>query len=192
MRSDKHFAISACTHFPRVDVGIISLSILLGLTFTASSNVSAANSLIVIEQAIWTDRINPDTREFGLKYEDAAPKKPLYFWMHVKGNEGALTRLEAEGKLPIRHKWFRRTLTSVNPEGVMQVVDNITVPTARVEALHKLKSEVARRTYFDWRTWSMKENIRLGQWRVSVVYADNSPVLCGTNREPCEFFIEIK
>ena len=172
--------------------GIISTGVLVGVLLTAIPITSAANSFIEIEQAVWTDRINPDTREYALKYEGTAPKKPLYLWMHVKGNEEALNHLEAEGKLPIRHKWFRKTRTRVNPEGVMQVIDSIPVPTARIDVLHKLKSEVAKQSYFDWRTWSMKENIGPGQWRVSVVYADNKPVLCGENRSPCEFLIDIE
>lgn len=152
----------------------------------------AAEDLVEIVRAVWTDRVDPDTRQFGVEYDSAAPKKSLYLWMHVKGNRRALARLEADGKLPIRHKWFRHTLTSISPEGVMQVVDNIPVPTARIEVLGKLKTEVAERSYFDWRTWSKKDNIHRGQWRVTVVYANNTPVTCGENREPCEFFIEVR
>lgn len=177
---------------PFATAGACAASIVVGLALAAPQVARAEKDLVEIVQAIWTDRIDPGSRQFGAKYDDVAPEKPLYLWMHVRGNKKALARLEADGKLPIRHKWFRQTLTSINPEGVMQVTDNIPVPAARIEVLSKLKSEVAGRGYFNWRTWSKKENIHPGQWRVRVVYANNAPVACGANQDPCEFFIEVR
>ncbi len=168
------------------------VAIALVLSLAASPIARADEDLIEIVQTVWTDRVEPNTRQFGLKIEGSTPPRTLYLWMQVKGKKGALDRLETDGKLPIRHKWFRETLTSINPEGVMQVVDNIPVPAARIELLDKLRSEVAIRKHFDWRTWSKKDNIRRGRWRVTVVYADNSPVACGAGQKPCEFFIEVR
>lgn len=170
----------------------------IGILITAATLVAycpealAAGNLVEVLQAVWTDHVDTNTRRFGKTYQATAPAKPLYLWMRLKGSKEALARLEADGKLPIRHKWFRESVVGIDAEGVMQVVDNIPIPAARIETLEKLKIEVSARGYFDWRTWSEKENVQPGQWRVTVVYADNSPVICGEDRESCEFSIEVR
>ncbi|WP_054773918.1 DUF2914 domain-containing protein [Methylogaea oryzae] len=89
---------------------------------------------------------------------------------------------------------FRETISRVRPEGVTAMTDQIDVPVAHRELLPGLRRELRDQGYFDWRTWSSKDNLLPGVWRVRVVYADNAPVLCGDGgeRRPCEYSLEVR
>ena len=51
-----------------------------------------------------------------------------------------------------------------------------------------------RRGYFDWRTWSVKANLRRGTYHVEVLHQDGTPVSCDLHGEavrPCVFGIRV-
>lgn len=169
--------------------GAILLSALL-----SAPSVHAEQELIEITHAVWTDGVNRATREYAREYQEQAPAGSLYLWMRIKAHQGALDRLASEGKLPIRHQWYRESLLGVLPEGSAEteMIDDIAIPAARKSLAHSLQSEINQRGFFDWRTWSVKQKIKRGTWQVRVVYADYSPVLCGEEHKPCEYLINVE
>ena len=166
---------------------VAALSVSLNLGPAGLSR--AEEPLLTIEKAFWTDGVSDC--QHGYVYTDSAPLGPLWLWMSVRGKEGALKKLQEAGKLPIYHKWYRHTITGISPEGVTEMIDKIPIPAGKPEVIEELRNEISLRTFFNWRTWSMKENARRGDWVVKVVYADNTPVKCDGNKD-CEYKIRIK
>lgn len=153
-----------------------------------------ASPLIEIEKAVWTGGVNQDTKQPTSNISRGSVGTRLVLWMQVKGTQGALSRLASEGKLPLRHKWFRGTIVGFQAEGVAKPTDEIEIPAARRGVIDRLSSEVRTLGYFNWRTWSSKEKLSRGHWRVKVVYADNTPVLCRalSGWKPCEYDVEVR
>ncbi|BBL70027.1 DUF2914 domain-containing protein [Methylogaea oryzae] len=149
---------------------------------------------IEIAATAWAAEVDKSRRQPINPLAVGRARQGVFLWMQVKGSAAALDKLAAEGKLPIRHKWFRETISRVRPEGVTAMTDQIDVPVAHRELLPGLRRELRDQGYFDWRTWSSKDNLLPGVWRVRVVYADNAPVLCGDGgeRRPCEYSLEVR
>lgn len=166
-------------------IAALSVSLIFSLTGVSRSE----EPLLTIEKAVFTDVVSD--RQHGTVYTGSAPVGPLWLWMIVRGKEGALKKLEEAGKLPIYHKWYRYTIIGISAEGVTEMIDKIPIPAGKMELIEDLRNEISLRTSFTWRTWSMKENARRGDWVVKVVYADNTPVTCDGN-EDCEYKITIK
>lgn len=150
---------------------------------------AAADDLIEIASHEWTDQVTED-RQHGRAFTETAPVAPLNLWMLVKASPGALKALAERGKLPIFHQWFRLAIAGTSAEGATEMIDSIALDAGRPDLLRQLGLEVERRGFFDWRTWSRKDNIRAGTWLVRIKYADNTPVRCGG--QPCEFRITVK
>ncbi|MDD5329880.1 MAG: hypothetical protein PHX38_07745 [Sulfuricella sp.] len=149
---------------------------------------------VEIDKAVWTTGVNMDTKQPESDISGSTVGSRLMLWMRVKGTGEALSKLSAEGKLPIRHKWFRGTITGFRAEGVAKPTDEIEIPAGKRGAVEKLATEVRTQGYFSWRTWSSKEKLARGHWRVTVVYSDNTPVLCAASSgwKPCEYKIEVR
>jgi len=170
------------------------LLLLFILCFTMSAIlpcrlVLAEEARLTVEEAVWTNVIND--RDHGAAYDHIAPVAPLYLWMKVKGSNWALHRLQEAGKLPIYHQWFRHSIIGVSAEGVTKMIDNIMITAGDPALAGQLETEISSRGFFDWRTWSMKEHIREGDWFVKVVYADGTPVLCEGDKA-CEYAISVE
>lgn len=149
--------------------------------------------LLEIEETHWARRVDPASRNVIGVQQQARAYVPLVLWMRIRAGDAALARLESAGKLPIRHRWFRESYAGVSAEGVTEMTDSIALGAGTREKLGALRHEVHERGFFDWRTWSYKARPGPGRWRVTVVYADNSPVLCGDeNPQPCRFTITVK
>ena len=150
--------------------------------------------LIEIARAVWAGDVDRESKQPGPALTRSTPGRRLVLWMAVQGSAAALDQLTARGKLPIRHKWFRETLVGVRPEGVATPTDEIEIPAAQPGVVDKLRGEVAATGRFSWRTWSAKDQPGRGRWRVTVVHADNTPVLCPASGGPkaCEFQIDVR
>lgn len=159
--------------------------------FSINAGAAEGGRLIEITQAVWTNDVNRETKNHGGSIDNSPSDKPLYLWLRVRGGKAALDKLESDGLLPIRHKWFKNTITGTTAGGVLRGTDEIDVPAAKKEASSRLREVVEQQKYFLWRTWSKKERVGKGRWVVKVVYADNSPVLCEKSK-PCEYAIEVK
>ena len=172
-------------------------SILASLAFcgAAAFAPAAAQSLVVAEYA-WTSGVQ------DLQFVDRLPPKiavkPIYLWMRIEADAGALSELEAKGMLPIRHRWLRYGGAAVSYEGGGRLIDEMVLGVGQADVVGRLKREVAERNLFDWRTWSMKEHMRRGEWVVEVVYGDEAatPVQCRLDAArppaPCRFRIVVE
>ena len=150
--------------------------------------------LIEIADTVWTQDVNKETRQPVAAISRANPGSRLVLWMKIKGSEAALNQLASQGKLPIRHKWYRDSIMGSEAEGVKTPTDEIEIPAAKRGVIDKLRNEAKAMGFFTWRTWSFKEKANRGTWKVRVVYADNTPVLCGSASGPqaCEYKIEVR
>jgi len=149
----------------------------------------ADETRLVVDKAVWTSGV--ENLDHAQVYGKAAPVAPLYLWMRLKGSNWALQRLHEAGKLPLYHKWFRHSIVGVSSEGVTEAIDSIKIPAGNVQLINQLGREIDARGYFDWRTWSMKENVKRGKWVVKVMYADGAPVLCEGDK-PCVYEIVVQ
>lgn len=169
----------------------ISLYLFCGIGLTASAKDS--EEALQISEFAWTSGIDPKTKNPIEIYTEIAPKnRPLYLWMKIKGGKTALAELRRGGKLPIRHKWFRYIGTRPYFDSTKEPTDTIDLLVGKHEVLSELNAELDNQGFFEWRVWSGKQeaDVRMGWWRVDVVYADNEPVLCG--KDPCVYNILIK
>ncbi len=175
----------SCHRFLRASVMVVCSGLLLSVGL-----LHATERIIEVTDVAWTDGVRD--HQYLQQYDESAPCQPLYFWMRIQGKQRALERLRAEGKLPIRHKWFKLVGEYKNWEENPELKTAVNLSIGREAQLSKLELELENRAFFDWRTWSMKENVRPGWWRVVLVYADDEPVQCGENNEDCEWDIEIR
>lgn len=155
---------------------------------------AAVAPLVQISKAVWTGDVSKATKQPATPLTKAPVGMRLVLWMQIAGSEEALEQLASRGKLPIRHKWFRETMIGIDPEGVATPTDEIEIPAASQGVMAKLRTELQTQGHFTWRTWSAKEKPSRGNWRVRVVYADNSPVMCdtGAGEKPCEYQIDVR
>ena len=150
--------------------------------------------LIEIADVVWTRDVNQETKQPVAAMSRANAGNRLVLWMKIKGSEAALNQLASQGKLPIRHKWYRDSIMGSGAEGVKTPTDEIEIPAAKRGVIDKLRSEARAMGFFTWRTWSFKDKTYRGTWKVRVVYADNTPVLCSSDSGPhaCEYRIEVR
>ncbi len=168
-----------------------TLSALVALAATASAGgCLATGDLVQVAEYAWTNRV--DDGAYAEVYQDTAPLGPLYLWTRLHAEAPALETLRHEGKLPIRHKWFKCVGSRLVYEITTTPVDAIDLAVGDPRQLELLASELHGRGFFDWRTWSMKEHLRRGLWVVRLVYADDSAVKCNGSDERCEFAIDVE
>src|SRR5258708_6558909 len=138
------------------------------------SPAAQTQSLRITEYA-WTTGI--ESFQFVDQLPSQIATQPVYLWMRVKADESALRDLETKGMLPIRHRWVHYLGTIVRIEGGGRLTDEITLGIGTSDVIARLKQKVNKDHFFDWRTWSMKENVRPGEWIVEVIFNDGTPVL---------------
>ena len=156
-----------------------------------------AEDLVIGGNVTWTRSV--DNRGPGPAHNGKVPRAPLILWMTYHGSEAALRRLLDKGALPIRHRWS----VAVGGEVDMEAPDDsfterLSVPlrvgSGSSRVIAKLAGQLAAQDAFTWRTWSKKESVSRGIWRVEVLYDDDTPVNCnvGGQHRPCVFRIEIR
>jgi hypothetical protein len=127
---------------------------------------------------------------------------PLVFWTRLEGRQDALASLRDEKKLPIRHRWWRRSGPFNSPEPAELSHDlalelDLPLSAGTPEAAPLLAREVDERDFFDWRTWSSRSAVRPGTYCVDVVFNDASQVPLGPGVEPngserCRFEVTVE
>lgn len=158
----------------------------------SSLAIGADHKAVIITKGVWSTGVG-DNKEPSDELSDiVSDAEQLYFYTLVQGNKNALKILETQGKLPLRHKWYHYYGATPNPEGSQTPTDAINLNIGKVQILSKLKAEVSNSGHFNWRTWSMKQNISPGLWVIRIVYADGSSVYCKDIDAPCEYKILIK
>ena len=152
-----------------------------------------ATGLVSVAEAHWAASVDRASGNFLSPLRQANARHPLYLWTRLTGNAAAIEVLRSERKLPIRHCWT----SSVAGLRLPQPLEDTPLEAIKLDidehdsAIVKgLQREVDARGFFDWRTWSEKQNIYAGLWIVSVQYADGTAVMCGG--VPCRYTIAVK
>lgn len=156
-----------------------------------------ADDLVIGKDVTWTRSVG--NRGPGPVHTGRNPRAPLILWMTYHGSEAALRHLVDKGALPIRHRWS----VAVGGEVELEAPDDsfterLSVPlmvgSGSSRVITKLAGQLATQDSFTWRTWSKKESVSRGIWRVEVLYDDETPVRCevGGQLRPCVFRIEIR
>ena len=163
--------------------------ILLAAAFQlGAKQVEAEDALIEVSEVSWTNGI--EEHQPLEQYVGETYNRPLYLWMKIKGKTEALEKLKEHKRLPIRHKWFHLMGGTQYWEENPVLKDEIDLSVEVEDKIDQLHLELMNRSFFDWRIWSMKKNIKAGTWIVRMVYADNKPVKCGT--KDCEWSIVVR
>lgn len=153
--------------------------------------------LVIGKNAAWTRSV--DNRGPGPAHNGRIPRAPLILWMTYHGSEVALRHLQEKGALPIRHRWSVAVGGKVDIETPDDTfTERLSVPlkvgSGSSPIIAKLAGQLAAQETFTWRTWSKKESVSVGIWRVEVLYDNDTPVNCdmGGQLRPCVFRIEIR
>lgn len=147
---------------------------------------------LIIIKSVWSTGVGDDKNTTDELVDIASDVERIYFWTLVQGSNSAFEILKTQGKLPIRHKWYRYRGVTPTSEGSQIPTDAISLQIGKVDIINKLRLELNNLGHFKWRTWSMKQNINPGLWVVRVVYADGSSVYCEDLGAPCEYRILVK
>lgn len=161
---------------------------------------AAAGDLVIGKTPTWARSVGAD-RQPGAAHDGGRPRAPLYFWMVFHGSADALQHLREKGTLPIRHRWSvavggERTEEPTDEEYLEKRTITLGVGARDRKTISALDYQLAATRTFTWRTWSKKESVSLGTWRVEVLYddANDTPVQCeidGRTR-PCRFELKVK
>lgn len=174
----------------------------------ALPSAAPAEELVVGKMQTWARSVRAD-RQPGPAHEGKRPHSPLYFWMTYHGGEDALRRLREKGSLPIRHRWSLAIGADVEvqtadgeytepPAGTYTEQRDIAlrVGSGNKQVIQALAGEIDAADTFTWRTWSKKESVAPGVWRVDVLYDDlnDTPVRCeiAGKLRPCSFALRVK
>lgn len=173
----------------------------LGLALALGASLpAAADDLVIGKTPTWARSVRAD-RQPGPMHDGSRPRAPLYFWMIFHGSTDALKHLREKGNLPIRHRWSvavggERTEESPDEEYVEKRSITLAVGASDKRTISALADQLAAARTFTWRTWSKKESVSLGTWRVEVLYDDenDTPVLCEVDgqKKPCRFEFKVK
>jgi hypothetical protein len=80
------------------------------------------------------------------------PGQELYFWIEFTAGQPALDMLEKKGELPIFHYWRKGIIVTDKPSvGITQ--------ERWLETRSTIRSQVAEKGFFYWRTFSYKQNL---------------------------------
>ncbi len=151
-----------------------------------------------VAEFAWTEGI-AGNREVGASLHSVKSGQPLYFWTRIVGDESTLAQMEQEGRLPLRHVWYRVVGGMTVKEGTSApdderglAIDDIALSQTSGDVVAALRRELDLRDgWFDWRTWSMKEAPRAGYWYVKVTDNKAQPLGCGEARDGCRILIQV-
>lgn len=145
------------------------------VVLTVCVSPALAEDMVIGKDATWTRSV--DQRGPGPVHSGRAPRAPLILWMTYHGTEAALRHLRNKGALPIRHRWSVAVGGEVDIEAADDTfTERLSVPlkvgsgSSRVISL--LAGQLATQDAFTCRTWSKKESVSRGIWRVEVLYDD--------------------
>ncbi len=150
----------------------------LFIVFSAAIQVNAvqAGSSLTITDVRWTHEISasrePAPENIGTS---VSSDKPLYLWVKLRGSAEAFEVLKTKRKLSVIHRWeynyfgwkTERIDISIGRD---QPLDD--------ETIQKLGYEIEAQGYFEWRTWSRKENLSAHSYTVTIVDGFDEPFAC--------------
>jgi len=165
--------------------------------WAAPVSVAFSEDGMVVADFAWTDGVA--AREAGKSLRSVRAGQPIYFWTRIIGDAATLAQMEQEGRLPLRHVWYRvvggmavQEGTSAPDDERSLVIDDIALSQTTGAVIAALRRELdLRNGWFDWRTWSMKDAPRPGYWYVKVTDNKGTPLACGEARNGCRILIQV-
>lgn len=162
----------------------------LALVFFATPVRADPPILLTVDQAVLADGVDRTLRTFLHTVTSPFARKQVSLWMQLRGTPELLDRVKSSnGKVTIHHVWRKYVLTGVETR-LDQPLD-----IGREEDLLKLAGQVAANGYFTWRTWSDKQNLSSGNWRVDLEFDGHVPVMCpgdGGELQACSYPFKVE
>ena len=125
-------------------------------------------------------------------------EEPILLWMRVEGSRAAWEQMRDRQRLPLIHVWEWAPFgMEFSPAGGQDVSDefsaseSIPLHETRPEVIDALEREINGRDFFDFRTWSQKDNVLSGRFQVRVVDQLGDELRCATNLD-CTFAFETR
>lgn len=115
---------------------------------------------------------------------------PAWFFTRIQASARTLGQLQAEGKLPIKHRWYRLSAggqyDARHPdfEIVLDIGSPQTVEALTSEATWKVGS-------YDWRMSSCRKSLPVGTFKVEVTDGRGHEIQCIPGGQ-CSFFLSIR
>ncbi len=176
----------ASSRLPRWCFCALASTIGLGCTDGARGQ-----ALLEIDQAVWTDTIDRDRRNYTLPYKSPVALRKVSLWMLVRGSPELLEQMKTspDGRVRIRHVWKKYASES------LRIDHDQTLEIGRKEDLRRLTYEVEHEGFFRWRTWSDKVRLTPGDWKVDILWESDEPVMCKNAdgaAAPCSYSLEVR
>ncbi len=133
-------------------------ALLASLVAAGAAGTIHATDIMEVERHVWTDSVDPSTREAVRAHTPPIRLRQVYLWTQLKGSKELLEKMRAnsDGQVRIRHLWQRYDSDQL-------VVDfDVPLGVGRKEELRKLAYEVDALGFFRWRVWSHKESLTRG------------------------------
>ena len=174
-------------------------SCLAGLALMAFSVLSVAalapavaqdRDQLYVSDFAWTNRVTGD-RGFDKEFDGTAPISPITLWTRMVGSAKALDSLRAQNRLPIWHQWYVSCGAEVDFLDASRPIDEVDLRIEGASTLNALEQEVRTRDFFDWRTWSKKEQVNGCRYTVRIVDNRDTPIYCEKLGGDCEITIRL-
>jgi hypothetical protein len=173
--------------------GLTFLGFLLGALLLPSRPLMAGDEVpgLEVKAAVFTNAI--DQKNFvepGMQSGLHIQHGPIYFWTVLSGTEESLKVLRNKAKaFPIWHRWTYVGAFGSSPD-IAEVTDRDAeaIPIGSIHHWPALLSEIGSFGRFDWRTWSGKRHLRIGEYRVTVMCGKNTPLKCNGNE--CTYYFD--
>jgi hypothetical protein len=155
------------------------------------SPTARGQDALELANAVWTDSVDRETKQFDRIYRLIAKTKQLYLWTQFKGSPQFLDALRKspDGSVRVRHIWYRYDF-----DRWVSTLDQ-PLEIGRKADLTKLGYEVDAKGFFLWNTWSGHDDLGRGRWHVEIVYGESyEPVMCRRAgvEEACSYAIEVR
>lgn len=171
----------------------MSCGCLLSALLWSNSALSAGDEVpgLEVKAAVFTNAIDQKNYvEPGMQSGLRIQRGPIYFWTVLTGTEETLNVLRRKAKaFPIWHRWtYVGTFGSAPDIAETADRDAEAIPIGTIHHWPRLLSEIAAAGKFDWRTWSGKRHLRMGEYQVTVMCGTNTPLKC--NGKECTYYFD--
>jgi len=175
---------------PKPGPSSVALLAVVTLLTLSPAAVGQDKGQLYVKDFAWTNRVTAD-RTIDLEFTEVAPISPITLWTRIVGSQKALDILRAENRLPIWHQWYVSCGAEVDFLSASQPIAEVDLQIEGSSVLDKLETEVQMRNFFDWRTWSQKENVNGCRYTVRIVDNRADPIYCEKLDGECVLTIEL-
>lgn len=146
--------------------------LLIGLLPVALSRAQEGGG---VAKGVFTDRVDRATKSYGKVLASPLTPQQLTLWTLIQGTPELLQRMKdsPDGQLRLHHVWRRYASDELVTEHEQ------ILPVGGMQELAALENELDQTGAFRWRTWSQKQQLARGNWRVDVLWDDDEPLMCG-------------